>query len=545
MKNAAPWKWLTLICLLFLTVFVLAPVLNMIGASLENADGTLSLGGFRQFFCDPIYVEGFFNSLILALVVTGCTLLLGIPLAWATLRYQLPFKALLGLLPITVMIIPELITTQAWIFVFGYNGFVTGFLEKFGFEMPRFYGWFGLIFVMTLTYYVHIYMGALAALKSFDMQLEEAAQSLGRPPIIARVKTMGPLVAPGILSTAFVVFTLVLGNFSVAIILGQGVPLLSVLTYNSFLSEIGVNPLMQSTLATVSLLIVGTVLLAQKQLLGKKNYEMVQGRALKPVSIKGRTGAAVLLPVLILLSVTLLPLVLVAAGSVTRSLGPVMYWGQFTLSHFIRVYRHGGPILVNSLTYAFCATLIGVIFGATVSFLTIKKKNRFTRYLDLTAMLPLAISGTVLGISLSQAFHAGPLISGGTPAIMILALIVRRLPFPVRHASANLYNISDSLEQASVSLGVPPVKSVFNVVVPLMVPGITAAAILMWALTMAEVNATLIVYQAGQQTLPIQIFRMIDSDLMGQASAYGVTMIGIILMPIFIAVKVCKLRLFN
>ena len=54
----------------------------------------------------------------------------------------------------------------------------------------------------------------------------------------------------------------------------------------------------------------------------------------------------------------------------------------------------------------------------------------------------------------------------------------------------------------------------------------------------------LVVYSAGRETVPIQIFRLIDTGLNGRASAYGLALVVMILVPIVIAVKVFKLDLF-
>ena len=77
-------------------------------------------------------------------------------------------------------------------------------------------------------------------------------------------------------------------------------------------------------------------------------------------------------------------------------------------------------------------------------------------------VLPLTISGTVLGIALVQTFNTGWLVLAGTSAIMVLCYTVRRLPFAVRNASSVLFNIPDSIEEASISLGVSPLMTFFR-----------------------------------------------------------------------------------
>ena len=100
------------------------------------------------------------------------------------------------------------------------------------------------------------------------------------------------------------------------------------------------------------------------------------------------------------------------------------------------------------------------------------------------------------------------------------------------------------LEEASISLGVPPGRSVLKVVLPLMLPSIATAAVLMWSTTLSELSASIVVYGGGLETLPIAIFRLIDGGRMGQASAYGLVLVLLIVVPIFLAVKFGRLNLF-
>jgi len=540
-----PWGLLSVLCLTFMLVFLVYPLGTVMLSSLRGPEGDLSLQGFVIFLTEGRYLEALLNSVLLGAVVTITATLVGAPLAFLTARYEIPLKSIVVLLPLTVLIVPEVIAAQAWLMVFGNNGVVTRFLLDLGLPAPRFYGWFGLILVMTLIYYVHIYLATLAALRGFDHQLEEAGQSLGTSPFMTRLKVLFPAIAPPILSGGLVVFTLVVGNFAVSITLGHGLPLLSVMTYRSFISEMGGNPVMQSTLATVSISLVALVLFLQKRVVERRNYQMTQGRPGNTRLIRGASAAVLATGVAFVTAMSLLPLLLVLIGSITKSRGPVMHWGEYSMRSLNRVWDFGGDVIINSLTFATQATFFGVLFGALASFLLIKKRSRVTGLLDYLLLLPLTISGTILGIALVQGFNTGLVVLTGTPAIMILAYMVRRLPFSVKNASNNLYGIPDSLEEASISLGVPPVKTALRVILPLMAPGLAAAAILMWVTTIAELSASVVVYSAGQETLPIQIFRLIDSDLMGQASAYGLTVISIILLPIFLAVRFLNLRLFT
>lgn len=544
MNRFIPWGMLSLVALFFLAVFIAYPIFGVLVRSFIGDNGSFSVDGFVIFLTKGRYLEALGNSIILGITVTFTCTLVGVFLAFVVARYEIPLGSIILLLPLSILIIPELITAQSWIMVFGNDGLVTRLFRALGVPFPRFYGWLGLIYVMTLSFYVHIFLAALAALRSFDHSLEEAGQSLGTAPLATYFKVVFPTIMPAVLSAGLIVFTLVVGNFAISINLGQSVPLLSVLTYRSFISEMGGSPVMQSTLATVSILLVASILFLQKRYLSKKDYQMFAGRTPPRKKLKGwksllASGAAALIIVL-----SLLPAFVVLVGSFTYSSGPVMHWGQFTFENYSRIWDFNLDVILNSLKFASLATIFGVSFATLVSYLLIKKRSSVSSTLDYLLLLPLTISGTVLGIALAQGFNSGPLVLTGTSALMVLAMMVRRLPFGVRNASSNLHNISNSLEEASVSLGVPPLKTFFKVVFPLMAPGIAAAAILTWVTTVAELSAVVVLYQAGQETLPIQIFRLISSDLMGRASAFGVINMIIIIVPVFFGMKVMKVKLF-
>lgn len=540
-----PWGILTAISLALLLFFVLYPLAVLFSNSVTGQDGGFSLEGFRALLADSQYLEAFGNTLVLGLVVTACTILVGVPFAYMVARYDFPLKNLVAILPVLTIVIPEIIVGQSWLLVLGNNGILTNLLGDAGISLPSFYGWTGMVFSMTLVYYTYIYLGVLAALRGFDGQLEEAGLSLGTPPLMTQLRVLVPVLLPAVLVNALVVFTLVVGNFALAMLLGSRVPLLSVMTYNTFVSEMGGSPTLQSAMSVVSIAIVAIVLFVQKRVVERKVYTMTQGRA--PAARRVRSWQAMLytggVGLVILLS--LLPLIVVFIAAFTKTSGPVMHWGSWSLASMQRAL-HGAPEpILNSLKFASLATVTGVAFAMLVSYLTIKKRSAFTQVLDYIVVLPLTISGTVLGIALVQTFNTGWLVLAGTSGIMVLCYAVRRLPFAVRNASSVLFNIPDSIEEASISLGVSPLMTFFKVILPAMKASIISAAILMWLTTISELSASIVAYSGGLETMPIAIFRQVDGGRLGMASAYGAALVTVIVLPIIVSVKAFRIKLFS
>ncbi|MGL4323182.1 MAG: ABC transporter permease [Beijerinckiaceae bacterium] len=538
------WFWLSLAALVILVVFLLYPLVNVLASSFGSAraDGRT---GWQVFLAEPKYIRAFGNTVLLGLTVTVTTTLIGVPLAYVAARFQFPGKTLIAILPLTTLIVPEVIAAQTWLMMLGNNGLITRSLGDWGIALPSFYGWPGLITVMTFIYYTYIYMGTLAAIRGFDVQLEQAAQSLGTSPAASRIKVMFPVVLPSILASALLVFTLVVGNFAVATILGHKVELLSVITYQTFVSEVGSDPVMQSTLASVSIALVALVLFIQRLVIARGRFEITLGRGAIPQPLHGFAAVIMAAAAALVVIVSLLPLVSVIAGAFTRARGPVMRWGEWTTANIERVLINAPDPIINTLMYASIATVLSLLFSTGVSYLLVKKRTVLTPGIDYLASLPLALSGTVIGIGLVMSFNGGWLSLTGTAAIIVLAYVIRRLPFGIRNASSTLYNVPNSIEEASVSLGVAPVRSFINVVLPLMIPAVAAAGVLVWTTTVAELSASVVVYSGGRETLPIQIFRLIDSGLMAQASAYGLVLVAIILIPIVVATTIFKLDIFG
>lgn len=540
-----PWGFLTLISLILLLFFVFYPLGVLFINSVQDDSGALSLSGFTTLLHDSQYVLAFRNTLVLGVAVTVCAVAVGVPFAYMVASYEFPLKNLVAVLPIMTIVIPEIIVGQSWLLLLGNNGLITNFMADLGVELPTFYGWTGMVISMTLVYYTYIYLGVLAALRGFDSQLEEAGLSLGTSPLLTKFRVLVPVLLPAVLVNALVVFTLVVGNFALSMLLGSRVPLLSVMTYNTFVSEMGGSPTLQSAMSVVSIGIVAVVLFFQKRVVERKIYTMTQGRAPAPVRV--RSGAALFyttaVGLVILLS--MLPLFIVFVAALTETSGPVMRWGQWSLSSLQRALQGAPEPILNSLKFASMATLAGVAFAILVSYLTIKKKTLFTQLLDYIVVLPLTISGTVLGIAMVQTFNTGWLVLAGSSSIMVLCYTVRRLPFAVRNASSTLFNIPDSIEEASISLGVSPLKTFFKVILPAMKASIISAAILMWVTTISELSASVVVYTGGLETMPIAIFRQVDGGRLGLASAYGAALVSVILLPIIVAIKVFRINLFS
>ncbi|WP_336973808.1 ABC transporter permease [Alcaligenes nematophilus] len=542
LRRDPTWLMLALGAVALLGYFLLWPVLSMLTSSLFNKDGQFGLHGYVQFFSEPAYRESLFNTLWLGGAVTVFSLVLGAGLALAAARFSFPLATCLGVLPLLTLVIPDVVVAAAWIVVLGKQGVLNSVLAPLGLELPSLYSWWGLVFVMTLNNYVYAYVAVLVGLKSMDRNLEEAGLSLGSSPARTLRTVTFPLMMPALCGAAVLVFMHVIGDFGVPAILGARTPVLAVKTYNEFVSEMGGNPQMQTTMASLLVFLGLALLLIQKWVVARRTYQMESGRAPERVPLRAWQAAvcASLVSILILLSV--LPVMVVIVTAFTPSIGPVLKYGGFTLSHMQQALVQAPGPLYNSLLLGAAATSAGAVFSIVAAYLIVKRPSGLSTGLDVLVMLPLTIAGTVLGIALINVFNSGWLVLTGSWVIMALAYFLRRVPTSVRAAMGPLHNLRSSIEEASISLGVAPMPTFAKVVLPVVWPAVIAATVLMWITTLSELSATVVLYFGGMSTLPIEVFQLVDSGRLAQASAYSLVLLMAIFLPLLLTRFIFKVK---
>ena len=118
---------------------------------------------------------------------------------------------------------------------------------------------------------------------------------------------------------------------------------------------------------------------------------------------------------------------------------------------------------------------------------------------------------------------------------IVLAFVVRRLPYTLRSSAAILYQISPSVEEASISLGCSPMKTFFKVTAIMMLPGVMAGAILSWITVINELSASVILYTGGTRTMSVSIYTEVIRASYGTAAALSsiLTLTTIVSLMIF------------
>ena len=535
------WTWVTGFMVVFLLLFIMYPLFSLLWSSFFTKNGTFSLVNYQEVLTLRYYRNAIVNSFKVSTLAMVFTIILGLPVAYIYSRYNIKGKGLLYMMIVMSLMSPPFIGAYSWIMLLGKSGFLTELLHSIGIPFESIYGLKGIIFVFTMHYYPHIFLYVTGALKAIDSSLEEASASLGMS-FWARLRTVTlPLIFPTLSTGALMVFMASFADFGTPMLLGQGVKTLPVLAYEQFISEMGGNPGIASTLSVVLILCSTTILFTQRWLVSRKNYQMNGMRTPKVRELKPWKKWLLTVLVFIPACVSILPQITVVVISFMKMSGPVFQSG-FSLDSYREVLFRVPKAITNTYTYSSIAIVLMIVIGMLTAYLLVRRKSKITAIIDSVLMIPYVMPGTVLGISLIIAFNKPPLILTGTWIILVISYIVRKVPYTIRSSTAILYQIDRSVEEASISLGVPPMKTFFKTTGRLMTPGVLSGGILSWVTTINELSSTIVLYIGATATITVTVYSEVFYSNFGTGAALATILTLSTLVSLLLAKKLAGNR---
>lgn len=248
------------------------------------------------------------------------------------------------------------------------------------------------------------------------------------------------------------------------------------------------------------------------------------------VPSKSARRAVHLLFLVLFVPVFALPLLVIVAASFSTDWSGVLPSGA-TLAHY-RDIAHGEALdaLLTSLATALAAGLGALTAGTWAALAAEKRGRRTRRIIDALFLLPVAVPSVVVGLSLLVAFSRPPLLLNGTPQIVILAHTVLVTAFAYQSVTAALTRLDPAYEQSAAGLGARPAYVLWRVKLPLLLPSLTAAAGLCFALSMGELSATMMIYPPDWLPLPVQIFAATDRGSLFTGAALAVALMATTLL---------------
>lgn len=533
------WILIGIIILCLYLLFLIYPMFSLLQQSVMGPDG-FTFEYFEKFFSKAYYLSTIWNSFKVSVCATLITLVLGVPLAYFYNMYQIRGKSFLQLIIILCSMSAPFIGAYAWILLCGNNGLITNlFRTIFGFKIPSIYGFGGILLVLSLQLFPLVFLCVSGAMKNIDNSLLEAAENMNCTGAARFFKIVVPLCMPTILAAALLVFMRAFADFGTPLLIGQGYRTFPVEIYNAFFAETGGDYGFACATSVIAILITTVIFLIQKWSSNKFTFTM---NALHPIEArkpKKAFGWLIYVFCYLLVGIAFLPQIYIAYESFRKTSGKAFVPG-YSLASYQSAFKVAGNAIKNTFVIGLGALALIVVLAILIAYLVTRRKNPISQTIDVMSMLPYVIPGSVVGIALIMAFNKKPLILTGTMIIMIIALVIRRLPYTIRSSAATLQQIPITVEEAAISLGCSKMKAFFKITMPMMKNGIISGAILSWVTIITELSTAICLYTVRTQTMTLAIYTYVLRGNDGIAAALATMLMLLTLISLLIFTKVSK-----
>jgi len=533
------WISASLMIFLLYTLFMVYPLLRVVSKSVVSAEtGRFSLKYFIQFFSEPYYYTTLSNSFKVAVSVAAVSLVIGIPLAYLYNMYETRGRKTLQLLIILSSMSAPFIGAYAWILLLGRAGVITKYLQgAFNIQVPTIYGFVGILLVLSLKLFPLVFLYVSGALKNMDNSLLEASQNLGRTGFKRFLTVVLPLCMPSILAAALMVFMRALADFGTPLMIGEGYMTFPVIIFNQFVGEVGTKENFAAAISVIAIIITMIFFLAQKFLSNRHSFSI---SALHPIERRKAPPLGSFFIHLFaygLVALSLLPQAYLVYLSFRKtSTAGIVFLEGYSLKSYQQVFSNMSGAIWNTLRICGLALAVILFLAVLIAYLVVRKRNLINAVIDTLSMIPYIIPGAVIGVALIMSFNNRYMPLVGTAAIMIVAMVIRRIPYVIRSSVAILSRIPISIDEAAESLGAGKVKTLVQITVPMMLSGIFSGAIMSWVTLITELSSSILLYSFRTQTLNVAIYAMVGKGADGRACA---------LSTILMAFTVITLLVFN
>lgn len=503
-RLASAGKWIrtnamAIIVIGIVLFLVIVPISRLLISSFQLGHPAFPDGWTLSNYTSAFTADNFYVILArtfwIAAVGTAISLSLAVLLAWLVERTDMPFRNLAWVIILVPMAIPAILFAMGWNLLLAPNSgalnlFLRDMFSGIGVSMENgpinVYSVGGLIFLDAIRGVTTIFLMVVGSFRMMDPTLEEAARVSKANRIVTFFKVTLPALSPAILAAGMYSFILSMESFEAALAVGLpgGVFVLSTLIY--FTTRIQPPPDygLGAVFGVIFMVIMLLLLIAYRRAVrNAERYTTVTGKGFRPrvISIgKWRYPAfylflvyfvvAVALPFAILLWVSLMPSYRTPSLDVLHLL---------TFKNFIAVFNDAAvyKVLWNTLLLMLITATATMILSFFVSWMIVRGKGTGKSLLDLLVFIPLAVPGIVIAMALLLAYLTPPLnYLGiyGTIWILVIGLAVSYMPFCTRLMNGAIVQIHKDLEQAAQVSGVPLLRTLIFITLPLLLPAFVA-----------------------------------------------------------------------
>src|SRR5499426_396666 len=528
-----------------LIVLIVLPLLFLLLGSVKGEQG-LSLGHFSEVLSGRLYVNALLNSLILGAWTGLFSLIIGLILAWAVSRTDVPAKPLLQITATLSYLSPPFLTAIAFTYLFSPNSGLINVVMRDVLGLPwltfNIFSMTGLVIVTVMHTFPFVYLLASSALQSVDASYEEAAQILGASKLRTAFAITAPLVAPAVLSGTLLAFVNAIALFGSQAIIGLPGRIVTLPTRIYALFDYPPEYGLASALSLVFVVLTVAALYLQRSFLAKRSYVTLGGKGSRPQLMELGIFRWVMFgfAVLVFLVSIIAPYSTLLAVSFSKSWG-LEFWKNLTLANYKFIlfeYNVTQRAILNSLFLATIAATLAVFLGVVMGWIDLRTRIPGRRILDYASLIPLGLPGIVVAVALIQFWLAMPIALYGTLTILLLAYVGRYLPLGVRAANASLRQVDPSLEESAQILGASWTTTLREVTLPLIRPGLFAGWLLVFVPVIQELSASILLFSSSSITLAVAVFNLYETGYTEPVAALAMVNMVIIGVAIWLAYRV-------
>ena len=469
------------------------------------------------------------RSLLVGVGITVVATAIGVPLAWLTVKTDMPFKRLVELSAILPFFTSTFIGGLAWIFL----GNPTNGLLKLWFGLPvNVYSMSGIIWVTGIYMAPYMFLFTAAALRNMDTTYEEASFMCGASLWRTLSRITLPLILPALLSGMSLVLVISMGIFGVAAILGF--PGKIVLLATEIYAKTVLTPPNYGTATVCGLTLMGitaALIVLQRWILRSGSYALVGGRGFRmklyplgkwtPVALTGCSLyalLAVILPGLVLVKTSFQPY-------------PTPKFGLWTVDNWTAFFEKADlyQTLLRSLYLSTFGATFCVVLTAVIAYIIHRSNVPGRRLLEQVAVMPIGIPGIVMGLAMIWAYIVWPI--WGSLWVLVIAYMTLFMPYGVRALGATIVQIHPELEESSRVHGASWLRTFWRVVMPLLRPGIYSTWILLFIIFIREISAAVLLTSINTRLFPVLIFEQWTEGYLNVMSA-GALLLSLIMLAV-------------
>ena len=508
------------VLLLGIGIFILYPIWSVVSTSLYDR-GVFTLDHYKGL----LRMENWNlirNSLWVAVASSGLTTLLAFCIALYAFVSGRKRRFLIQRSLLLTMISPPFVSALAFIMLFGRRGLITHSL--LGLSVNP-YGWQGIVILQTVGNIAFASLMLLTALEAIDVRQILASRDLGASPFKTLLHVILPAARPGILSIAFILFTMNLADFGTPIVMGGRY---SVLATEAYLQVISTGNLGKAS--AISVLMIPAAILAfffyHKSVKRTTSFSGSGTRALSNSGHELRffpVFRGVLCTVTILfLAVMLLKYSNILLSTVSNTASGSI---QFTAKHLQNLPRSQWSSFWHSIWYSAVAGVVASLMGILLSYYTHRRRIFGMKLMEFCVSLPYIIPGTFFGLGYVAAFTRGPIALRGTAAIIILNYIFRQISVSNKAANAAFSAIDDRQDRAARDLGASHVRIFSSILLPQLLPTFVVCFVTIFTSSMTAVGAIVFLISPGKNVASVELFQSIGNGRYGVGAVQAVCII--------------------